>query len=168
MLLTDVKIEMEDLKNIKVNEQKYNPLKKTIVIVDDNEGICLFLKEDLYIITDKNILTFSGINAVYECIKFCEDNNIVPEYCILDIIFNGLIIKNKENIKLNGIHLLEYFLSKKKVNYCFFTGSLSKTSTQFQDQFYKLTKEDIMNHVIPKLVLNYKERTKKLQEMLEL
>ena len=168
MLLNSIDLELKDLEQVKIEPQKFDKTKETIVIVDDNEGICAFLKDDLSDITDKNILTFSGIHAVFKCIKFCETYNITPEYCILDIIFNGIITKDKTNLKLNGIHLLEYFLNKKNIHYCFFTGSLSSNIHDFDNQYNKLTKKDIQEKVIPKLVLNYKDRTRKIQELLEL
>lgn len=145
-----------------------NPNKETIVIIDDNEGICSFLKDDfLNILGDDyknyNILTFHSTMAAYNLISCLEKNNIQVKYAIIDLFLNGVFKTYEKNIRLTGVDVFEYLYKKFNIkNYLFYTGnqlnSEVKTIKNILDQYKKLTDDNLENKTIFKTSLNIEER----------
>jgi len=150
----------------------YKKDRETILIIDDNPGVCNFLKDDLYNIQKNkefNIITICGKHAVFKLETVLKKYKI--EKAIIDLTFGGSKSNGINNIKLNGIDAFEMLKKRKSdLHFLFYTGNnlnpYINSNKKIIDDFRKLNNDDIKNHIIFKTSLNIDERRKRIKEML--
>ena len=114
----------------------YDKSKKTIIILDDNEGVVSFLLDDIKEILKNhgiedihqefNLLTFSSQYCAFNLMSAIQAYNIQNiDYGIFDITLGGGVFEdNKGNIVLDGVDAFQicYEISN-DMKYVFFTGN---------------------------------------------
>lgn len=150
--------------------------KKTILIIDDNEGMVNFIRDDFVSIlgddfSNYNILTFTSPLAAYILIMYFEKINLKVELAIIDILLNGIVKTSEKNIKLTGVDVFEYLKQKTKIqNFFFYTGNQLNTDITFVrqmvEQFKKITGKNIEDFTIYKTTIDMEERHKLFKEKL--
>jgi CheY-like chemotaxis protein len=152
--------------------------KPSILIIDDNEGVVSFMKDDLESIgkeinIDKyNIISFSSPQAVYQfkvTQHYYDGLNI--KYAIIDLTFGGIINTKHKIIKANGIDV--YWAIKlyegDDFKFIFYTGnSLNghvKTTKQMIEKFKKYSGgENLLDYTLFKTSLNIEKRREILKK----
>lgn len=156
--------------------------KPCIVLLDDNEGVVSFLRDDLQYLHDKgyinlsdyNVLGFTTEYAVFHLLSTIKTRrNMKVKLAVLDITIGGSIHdRARGNIILDGV---DAFIETMKLNpdmkYVFFTGNklneyINKNKL-IMDKFEKFTQENIHNHTMFKTSLSQEDRRMKLYELLK-
>lgn len=101
------------LPNNRLSElNEYDPNKKTILIMDDFEGIISIVLDDFDIIskiygldikTDFNILCSTGNFAAFDVMNFLDKSSKKIDFAILDITLGGMDVRDNEIIELDGV-----------------------------------------------------------------
>jgi len=143
--------------------------KPGIMIIDDNEGICSFLQDDLeddgkINLDDYNIFTFSTQYCAYDFIgtilKY-KDLNI--QKAIIDITYGGTVQTKKGNLKLNGVDVFEILYElNKDLKYLFYTGNQMNTHIkhigELMNKYIKITNKKITENMIFKTQFSMNDR----------
>lgn len=146
---------------------------KNLLIIDDNEGMVSFLKDDIeYLIgegkIDKvNVIAISSPYAAFSLKLLKEKIDwLVIDYAIIDITLGGSIMSKKGNIKYTGVDAYE-ILDNNQCKYMFYTGNnlnpYIKANRKLIEQFKELTNEDIMDYVLFKTSLDMDTRREKIR-----
>jgi len=147
-----------------------NTNKDIFLIIDDNEGMVSFLKDDLDYLKDIGvydnieILTLSGSHSAFT-LKAMLDKipTLNIKYAIIDITLGGSIMTPKGNLKYTGIDVLD-MLYNKNLKYIFYTGNnlnpYIKRNKELIQQFFDITEEDIQEHILFKTSMDLKSRRK--------
>ena len=155
--------------------------KPSILLVEDNEGVVNFLKEDVQYLEENgllnnreyNILTFTSNLAAFNFEvaqrKMCGLN---IKYAILDITLGGSIMTEDGNIKYTGVDVYEMILKyNPNVKVLFYTGNnlnpYINANAKLIEQFKNITKgKDIKDYILFKTSLDMDTRRKSLSERL--
>ena len=155
--------------------------KDTILIIDDNEGMISFLKDDLDYITDLpccssvkalNLLAISGRDAAFNFDKICNEvGDLRIKYAIIDITYGGTRITPSGIIKNTGVDVFEkIYANNKDFKFIFYTGNnlnpYIKANKKLIEQFYNLTGKDIKDFVLFKTSLDMDNRRTYIKDKL--
>lgn len=170
----DVNLFIENCDGYTCSEQldfKINKNKKLMIILDDNRSICNIIKNEAKkYLKDYNFLVFSTQMAVYNFIKYSEENDIKPDIAYIDIFYNGLLKIDDYNLKLDGVDVLKYMKDKNPdLNYIFFTSSpLTPESTRINNinkKFEVLEQKEIHTKCLTKILSDEDLRSKIYKEL---
>lgn len=160
----------------------YDKNKKTIIILDDNEGVISFLLDDLKALDEQqrielanyNIVSFHGQDAAFSAIatiRALNGMNIIGG--ILDITIGGVSIDgNKKSVIYTGVDVfLEIIKHSINAKLIFFTGNklnphITKNK-QLIDSFYDVTNRNIFDYVFYKSNFSKSERREKLLSLFQ-
>lgn len=159
--------------------KEFNPNKKSILLIDDNQAITGFLREDLeylnsndvFNIEDYNIITVSGPHAAYNLHCLQEQNEgLNIEVAIIDTSYIGAIIQNVQAGRFNGVDVYET-ISKYNpdVKVLFHSNCLNvslKSTIKMLDHFFMLTGKKMENHLLVKTMFNIRKRRAIISEKL--
>jgi len=150
----------------------YNFSKPGILIIDDNEGICSFIEDDLEELSedevinldDYNVFTFYGKMCAYDFMATVERYpNLNIQKAIIDITYGGAILTDKGNMKLNGVDVFEVLYElNPDVKYLFYTGNQMnthiKTIGNLMSKYSKITGGKITDNILFKTQFNMIDR----------
>lgn len=157
--------------------KKIDLSKDTILIIDDNEGIVSFLKDDMDYFIEKgiidkdiNILTISGQHAAFTLESYLNHvDNLKIKYAIIDITLGGSKMTPVGNMKYTGVDVFE-MLHKRypRMRFLFYTGNnlnpYIKSNSKLIKQFKLITSDDIKNHVLFKTSMDINTRREYIQD----
>jgi len=147
--------------------------KKTILLIDDNEGVVSFLKDDLEYfdeegrikLSDFNVLCISSKLAAFRYRILQQTHNLNIKYAIIDITIGGSTMTADGNLKLNGVDIYCDMIDKNPdVNFLFYTGNnlnpYIKTNQILIDRFNAKNGDNINKYVLYKTSLDMDSRRK--------
>ena len=151
---------------------EYNPKLDTILIIDDNEGMVSFLKDDMEYFSEEgiinlkevNLLTISGVHAAFTLKLLYEKlSNLNIKWAIIDITLGGSKMTEKGNIKYTGVDAFNMMYSNNSdLEYLFYTGNnlnpYIKSNEKLINQFKKITGGDIKKKILFKTSMDIKTR----------
>jgi hypothetical protein len=154
--------------------------KPGILIIDDNEGICSFIADDLEELSenneinldDYNVFIFHGIMCAYDLIATLQKYpGLNIQKAIIDITYSGTVMTRNGNIKLNGVDVFEILYEiNPKLKYLFYTGNQMnkniKVIGNLMNKYNKITNTDITDHLLFKTQFNMNDRRKYILEKL--
>lgn len=154
--------------------------KPGILIIDDNEGICSFIEDDLEVLDeegkidldDYNIFVFYGIMCAYDFIATMEKYpNMNIQKAIIDITYSGIVMSKTSNIKLNGVDVFEILHeANPELEYLFYTGnqmnSNIKVIGELVQKYSKIVGRKINDNLLFKTQYNMNDRRKIILERL--
>ena len=178
----DLVPELNKLDEEKIQEMKnlIDPNKDTILLIDDNEGLLSFLKDDFeyyveqgYLKPDeKNILIISGQLAAFYLERLYEElgDELKITDAIIDITLGGVMAKDGKHVKYNGVDIFEMiYKHNPNLRFIFYTGNnlnpYIKSNRLLIEKFKGIYKDDIMNYVLFKTSMNMDERRKKVAQV---
>lgn len=157
-----------------VNIPNFSKSRDSILIIDDNEGMVSFLKDDLDYFNLKNIIDYKKINVITMSSKLAgfifeatqrKMNGLNIKYAIIDITLGGSVMGKTGNIKYTGVDVYEMIIEyNPEVRFIFYTGNNLNphinANKKIIDQFYNLTKKDIKEFILFKTSLDMDSRRK--------
>ena len=152
----------------------YDLTKPGILIIDDNEGICSFMEDDLEELSDDNdinledynVFTFFGRMCAYNLLATIQRHpNINIQKAIIDITYGGTVKTDNGNIKLTGVDVFEVLYEiNPDVKYLFYTGNQMnthiKTIDALMSKYTKITGKKITDNILFKTQFNMNDRRK--------
>lgn len=153
--------------------------KPGILIIDDNEGICSFIEDDLeemdedgmIVLADYNVFVFSSIMCAYNLIATIQKySNLNIQKAIIDITYSGTVSTiSRGNIKLNGVDVFEILYEmNENIKYLFYTGNQMnkniKNIGELMVKYTAITNNNIKDNIIFKTQHSMKERRLLLQK----
>jgi hypothetical protein len=146
--------------------------KPGIIIIDDNEGICSFIEDDLEELEDEgklnledyNVFVFHGIMCAYDLMATIQKYpNMNIQKAIIDITYSGTVQTNNGNIKLNGVDVFEVLYElNPKLKYLFYTGNQMnnhiKVIGELMRKYSKLTGLKITDNILFKTQFSMNDR----------
>ena len=140
-----------------------DPNKKTFLIIDDNKGINLIIKELIYELEEEGKIDLSNWNIIdfysKQAILFLMSDTIkgkIPniDAAFLDVTFGSIVKVKDRKIKLNGLHLAIFLYERFKTKIRFYTGnnlnSYIKDHKMKQVCFNNIFGDDIEKYIIKK------------------
>jgi len=166
----------KDLPQIK----NFDESKETLLIIDDNEGVISFLKDDIENFYERgilkedeiNLLLLTTSNAGFALQKLYDKGiNLNIKWAIIDITLGGSKMTNEGNVKLTGVDVFEMIYNNSKdFKFLFYTGNnlnpYIKSNEKLIQQFENLTNDDIKKYVLFKTSMDIQKRRKYLTEKL--
>jgi len=154
--------------------------KETLLIIDDNEGVISFLKDDIENFYEKgilkedeiNLLLLTTSNAGFALQKlYNKDINLNIKWAIIDITLGGSKMTTEGNIKLTGVDVFEMIYNNSKdFKFLFYTGNnlnpYIKSNEKLIQQFKNITNDDIKKYVLFKTSMDIEKRRQYIMEKL--
>lgn len=156
--------------------------KKCIILLDDNEGVVSFLKDDLkelsnsgvFNIDEFNIVEFTTEHAGFYLLAFLKTHpNVDIAFGIFDISLGGGVFdKYKGNIVLDGVDcFIETYNNNNAIKFLFFTGNklneYIKKNKEIVNKFKKFHKDDIRKYILFKTTLSPESRIEYIGNILK-
>ena len=151
----------------------YDLSKPGILIIDDNEGICSFLEDDLEEMDEEeminmdsyNLFIFSGRDCAYKLLGTLRNKDLNIQKAIIDITYGGSVSTSNGNIKLNGVDVFEVLLElDPNLRYIFYTGNQMNTHIKaigaLMKKYTIITKKKITDNILFKTQFNMDDRRK--------
>ncbi len=150
-----------------IHESEYDLTKPGILIIDDNEGICSFMEDDLeeldlngrINLDDYNVFTFYDKMCAYDLLGTLSRMDLNIKKAIIDITYGGTVISEAGNIKLNGVDVFEVLYEMHPdLKYVFYTGNQMnyniKVIGQAMRKYTKITGKKITDNILFKTQLS--------------
>ena len=160
----------------------YNPDKDSILLFDDNEGVVSFLYDDLVelnedgqiVLANYNVLKFTGEFAAFSLLASLRPyKGLRIKIAVFDITIGGGVYNDGVgNIILDGV---DAFIAVKEYNedliFSFFTGNKLNPyvhkNQEIIEKYKKATNNDIIDSVVYKTSLSFKDRQNLLKRMIQ-
>ena len=152
--------------------------KPGILIIDDNEGICSFIEDDLEELDDNgvlnlddyNVFVFYGIMCAYDLMATIQKYpNMNIQKAIIDITYSGTVETHNGNIKLNGVDVFEILYElNPNLQYLFYTGNQMndhiKIIGKLMRKYTNITSKKITDNILFKTQFSMNDRRKYITE----
>jgi len=146
--------------------------KRSILLMDDHEGIVSFLKDDLVYLDEKNIIDLDKINVLTFSSNLAAFNFEVAQrkmkglnidWAIIDITLGGSVITKDGNVKYTGVDVYEMILKyNPDVKFIFYTGNnlnpYIKANKAIIDKFKSISGKKIKDYILFKTSLDMNTR----------
>lgn len=144
---------------------KYNPSKKTLLIMDDREAIISSIMDDLYSLDEQepnfsisnyNILKIHSKMAGFFVFDILEKAPLIEiNFALLDIILGGKKVIDDKRKMVDGVDVaLEIWENFESAEILFFSGCIiesdGKDIFNFKDKFENYTGDLIDSYILPK------------------
>jgi len=154
--------------------------KPGIIIIDDNEGICSFIMDDLEELDDNgdinlddyNVFMFYGIMCAYDLIATINKYpNMNIQKAVIDITYSGTMLTKKGNVKLNGVDVFEILYElNPNMEYLFYTGNQMNNNIKvignLMQKYNKISNKKIVDNILFKTQFSMNDRRKYILENL--
>jgi len=139
------------------NNGEYN-----FIVIDDNYGVIESIKDIIEDLKQKNIISknwqihyYYTKQAPIYLLKDIKRRNLIPDAGLIDITYGSILRIKEKNIKINGVHILDFILKvNPNFNFYFYTGNTLnpyiKTVKMMMDFFKKIYKKDMDDYIISK------------------
>jgi len=157
--------------------------KDTLLIIDDNEGVVSFLKDDIEYFFENdiikrdeiNLLALTGTDAAFALQRIYKRGiDIKIKWAIIDITLGGSKMTENGNIKLTGVDVFEEIFKhtpeKEDFKFLFYTGNnlnpYIKSNEKLIEQFKVVKNEGIKKYVLFKTSIDIKSRRSYISKFL--
>jgi len=146
--------------------------KKSILLIDDNEGMISFLKDDIEYLNDQelldlnnlNLITMSGAHAAFNLeATQIKAGGLNISYAIIDITLGGTQITDRGTIKYTGVDVFEMIHNyNPDVKFIFYTGNNLnphiQSNARLINQFKSIYGKNIKDFILFKTSMDIDDR----------